>query len=274
MTSNRHTAYDALTSADYVEVDDRLGWVLGYPFALRALGVGGPGAPRVLLDYGCGPGKVAKRIARTYDIQVVAVDPSADMLAIASQRYDDPRITYRRLQDDGLTFVADGSVDAAMCCFVFVVLPSREQLRSIAAEIWRVLRPGGRFVVLEPNPDQVGVRFSTFRSGEPGVAYQDGDQRPARLMLTDGTWLELQDYFWSLRTYEEVLTEAGFIDVQIETPLLAGAYGLAESVDLEAWDYEIERVHPPLLLISGVRPEITTHETQSRASGAHPAMCR
>ena len=79
--------------------------------------------------------------------------------------------------------------------------------------------------------------------------------------MTDGAWLELQDYFWSLRTYEEVLIEAGFTDVQIETPLLADAYGLAESVDLETWDYETERVHPPLLLISGVRPEITTRET-------------
>lgn len=58
-------------------------------------------------------------------------------------------------------FLADGSIDAAMTCFVFVALPSREQLRAIAAEVWRVLRPGGRCVVLDPNPDQIGVQFST-----------------------------------------------------------------------------------------------------------------
>src|SRR3712207_1202371 len=97
---HRDTADDAPTSAGCVEVDDRVGWALGYPFALRALGVGGSDAPETLLDYGCGPGKVAERVARNYNLQVVAVDPSAEMLAIATQRYGHPRVTYHRVQQD------------------------------------------------------------------------------------------------------------------------------------------------------------------------------
>lgn len=255
MTPNRDTAYDAPTSASFVEVDDKLGWALGYPFALRALGVGGPEAPETLLDYGCGPGKVADRVARKYGIQVIAVDPSAEMLAIASQRYGHPRVTYRRVQDNRLEFLADRSVDAAMTCFVFVVLPSREQLRAIAAEVWRVLRPGGRFVILDPHPDQVGVQFSTLRSGEPGVTYQDGDPRLARLLLTNGEWLELSDYFWSARTYHEVLAEVGFTDLRTEAPLLADAHGLADPADLNAWDYDAERTQAPVILIHGCRSD-------------------
>ncbi len=137
MNPNGDTAYDAPTSASFAEVDSRLGWTLGYPFALQALGVGGPDSPKTLLDYGCGPGRVANRIARRYDVRIIAVDPSAEMLAIASQRYCHPRITYRQIQDNRLDFLADGSMDAAMSCFVFIVLPSREQLRAIAAEVWR-----------------------------------------------------------------------------------------------------------------------------------------
>lgn len=254
MDPNRNTAYDAPTSAGYVELDGKVEWALGYPFALRALGVGGPEAPETLLDYGCGPGKVADRVARRYDIRVVAVDPSAEMLAIASQRYGHPRITYHRVQGNRLEFLADSSVDAAMSCFVFVVLPSREQLRAIAAEAWRVLRPGGRFVVLDPHPDHVGVQFATFRSGEPGVTYQDGDPRRARLLLTNGEWLELSDCFWSSRTYQEVLAEVGFTDLRAEAPLLADAYGLADPADLDAWDYDAERTRAPFLLIHGCKP--------------------
>lgn len=253
MDSNRYTAYDALTSAGFVEVDDRPGWALGYPFALRALGVGGPDAPRTLLDYGCGPGKVAERVARSYGQRVVAVDPSADMLAIATQRHPHPLVTYHQVPENPPTLLADGSIDAAMTCFVFVVQPSRERLRAIAAEVWRVLRPGGRFAVLDPNPDQVGVQFSTLLSGEPGVTYREGDPRPARLLLTNGEWLELQDYFWSARTYEEILTEVGFTDLRTETPLLADAYGLADPADLNAWDYEVERSRPLCLLLCGCK---------------------
>ncbi len=254
MEPNRDTAYDASTSADYVEVDDRVGWAFGYPFALRALGVGGPDAPETLLDYGCGPGKVAQRIARQYGLRVVAVDPSAEMLAIARQRYPHPQVTYHQVPENPPTFLADESVDAAMTCFVFVVLPSREQLRAIVADVWRVLRPGAKFVVLDPHPDQVGVQFSSFRSGEPGVTYQEGDPRRARLLLTTGEWLELQDYFWSARTYEEILTEAGFTDLRTEAPSPADAPGLADPTDLDAWDYDAERRHPPFVLIHGCKP--------------------
>lgn len=256
MDDNWDTAYDAPTSADYVEVDDRVGWALGYPFALRALGVGGPDAPETLLDYGCGPGKVAERIVRRYGLRVIAVDASAEMLAIATQRHSHPGVTHHRLPEKLPTTLADESIDAAMICFVFVVLPSREQLRAIVAEVWRVLRPGGRFVVLDPHPNQVGRQFSSFRSGEPGVTYREGDPRRAHLLLTNGEWLELQDYFWSARTYEEILTEVGFTELRTEAPLLAEAYGLADPADLEAWDYEVERQHPPFLLLHGCKPGI------------------
>ncbi|MGH3897792.1 MAG: methyltransferase domain-containing protein [Pseudonocardiaceae bacterium] len=255
MNPNRDTAYDGPTSASFVETDNKLGWVLGYPFALRALGVNGPDAPETLLDYGCGPGRIANRIARSYGVRVVAVDPSPEMLEIASQRYRHPRITHHQVQENRLEFLADHSVDAAMACFVFVVLPSREQLRAIAAEMWRVLRPGGRFVVLDPHPDHVGVQFSTLRSGEPGLNYQDGDPRLARLLLTNGEWLELSDYFWSARTYQEILAEVGFTDLRAEAPLLAEAHGLADPADLNAWGYDAERTHAPFLLTHGVKPQ-------------------
>lgn len=255
MDPTRDTAYDAATSASFVEVDDKLGWTLGYPFALRALGAGGPDAPQTLLDYGCGPGKVAERVARSYGIRVIAVDPSAEMLAIATRRYCHPLVTYRQVQRNRLEFLADHSVDAAMSCFVFVVQPLREQLQAIAAEMWRVLRPGGRFVVLDPHPDHVGVQFSTVRSGEPGVTYQDGDPRPARILLTTGDWLELSDYFWSSRTYQDILIEAGFTDLQVAAPLLADAPGLADPADVNAGDYDAERTHAPLILVHGRRPD-------------------
>jgi len=142
-----------------------------------------------------------------------------------------------------------------MSCFVFVVLPSREQLRAIAAEVWRVLRPGGRFAVLDPHPDSVGIRFSTgLLRGKPEVAYRDGDPLVARLLMADGDWLELSDYFWSARTYHEVLAEVGFTALRVESPVLAEAYGLADPADLNAHDYDVERTRAPMMLMHGCRP--------------------
>ncbi|MBV8540810.1 MAG: class I SAM-dependent methyltransferase [Pseudonocardiales bacterium] len=253
MEPNTDTAYDASTSADFAEVDDRVGWVLGYPFALRALGVGGPDAPVTLLDYGCGPGKVAHRVARDHGLRVIAVDPSAEMLSIASRRHGHPRVVYHRVREHRLAFLADSSVDAAMACFVFLALPSLEQVRAIAAEVWRVLRPGGRFVILDPHSDHVGMQFSAFRSGEPGVSYQDGDPRVAHLLMTNGEWLELPDYFWSAHTYQEILAEVGFTDLRTDAPVLADAERPGPA-DPRTWDYDVEREHAPFMLVHGCRP--------------------
>ncbi len=87
------------------------------------------------------------------------------------------------------------------------------------------------------------------------MTYQDGDPRLARVLLTNGQWLELSDYFWSARTYHEVLAEVGFTDLRTEAPLLADAHGLVDSADLNAWDYDAERTQAPMILIHGCRPD-------------------
>lgn len=249
---NPDTAYDKKTAASFAAVDDRLGWVLGYPFALRALGVDDPAGPRTILDYGCGPGKVATRIAREHGLRVIAVDASTDMLALASQRYSHPLVSYHHVPDNKLPFLSDQSVDAAMACFVFLVLPAREQLQAITAEVYRVLRPGGRFTILDPHSDHVGMQFSSFRSGEPGVTYQDGDQRVAHLRMANGTWLQLTDYFWTAGTYRGVLAEAGFTDLRIEAPRIQDAAGIIDATELR--NYEVEQRFAPFMIIHGQRP--------------------
>lgn len=136
-------AYDA-----YDDLPERL---IGYPAVFHALGIGSC-AVRTVLDYGCGPGKVATRVVEASDARVVAVDLSPRMLEIARARRPHPRIDYRPTADGGLGFLADGSVDAAMACFVFVTAGEIADLHEIAAETHRVLRPGGRFAVLDANP--------------------------------------------------------------------------------------------------------------------------
>ena len=253
MDGNPGTAYDEKTSASFVAVDDRLGWILGYPFALRALGVGDPAGPLTLLDYGCGPGKVADRIAREHGLRVIAVDASTEMLALAGRRYNHPMVSYYHVPDNKLPFLSDRSVDAAMACFVFLVLPAREQLQAITDEVYRVLRPGGRFSILDPHSDHVGMQFSSFRSGEPGMVYRDGDRRVAHLRMTNGRWLHLTDYFWTAATYLDVLAQAGFTDLRIDAPRIGDAAGMVDSVELK--DYEVERRFAPFMIIHGRRPQ-------------------
>src|SRR5215831_11130828 len=50
-----------------------------------------------------------------------------------------------------LTAIASGSVDTVFASNVYEHFPSREDVARSFEEVYRVLRPGGRFLVLQPN---------------------------------------------------------------------------------------------------------------------------
>jgi ubiquinone/menaquinone biosynthesis C-methylase UbiE len=241
----------AAVAAGFEAYDDLPERVLGYPAVFAGLRLGDPEV-RTVLDYGCGPGKVAQRVAHRYDVDVVAVDIATRMVDIARATRSHPRIRYHLVERLPLPFLADGSVDAAMCCYVFINIGDLDQIRAVAAEVYRVLRAGGRFAVLDTNPDTVGVRFSTFVSGEAGRAYEPGQRRRVLLDLPAGNVLALVDHHWPRQTYLDVLAGAGFRDITTAEPML-GAGSPVPAGSLLDTDRPAEADRPPFLVTTGVK---------------------
>lgn len=141
-------------------------WLLGYPFVFRALSRRiGPGA--VLVDYGCGPGRVADRAARQLGVRVIGVDTSPEMLALA--RASATAVAEYHLVEDGrVTGLADGCADAAMCNHVLASLPTEDAVLDVFTEIRRLLRPDAPLVLLSTDPACNGTEYASLRVGEPG----------------------------------------------------------------------------------------------------------
>jgi len=228
--------------------DDLTERTIGYPFVFKALRLGGPEVHTVL-DYGCGPGKVAQRVVNGFGKRVVAVDGSPAMLEIATRRRADPRIDYQLVKDCKLSFLEDASIDTAMSCYVFINIASIDVISSIVREVYRVLRPGGRYAILDTNPDTTGVEFTTFRSGDPDRRYTRGEQRRVLLRQPDGGDMTLLDYHWPKEVYRQILTEAGFGTVTMHEPLLTDLPGEDDSSQGRRWTKE--RVQPPFLVVVG-----------------------
>ena len=95
------------------------------------------------LEIGCGSGILALELAQYYD-NVVAVDLSAKMLAIASQKRSAPNIEY--IQMDASQLALDRQFDLIVSAATFHQLPN---LAAALSELKKLLKPQGKIVFLD-----------------------------------------------------------------------------------------------------------------------------
>lgn len=225
-------------------------WLLGYPFVFWVL-ARGIGAGDVLVDYGCGPGKVADHAARSLGARVLGVDTSPEMLALA--RTPPTAVAEFHLVENGrVTGLADGCADAAMCNHVLASLPTEEAVLAVFTEIRRLLRPGAPFVLLATDPACNGREYASLRIGEPGTVYAPGQEITVRLRRTDGTWQQMRNHAWPAATYPPLLERAGFRDVVQHHPSVEEAASVADPELVRSRPWTAERERPPLVITTAL----------------------
>jgi arsenite methyltransferase len=109
-----------------------------------------PNAGTQLIELGCGPGFYSCRLAERFsDMSVTGVDRSESQLRWARERAGELGLTncrFRRINALELSY-ADAEFDIVLASRLFTILP--EQNRAVA-EMYRVLKPGGRCFIAEP----------------------------------------------------------------------------------------------------------------------------
>jgi arsenite methyltransferase len=144
-----------------------------------------------VLDIGCGPGYLASEIAELVGPEgfVQGVDPSPSMLELAAKR----ALPHMELTEGGaLSLPAeDESFDAAVSTQVYEYV---EDMPAALAEARRVLRPGGRLLVLDTDWDSI-----VWRSSD--------DQRMERVLRA---WEEHLAHPRLPRVLPELLASGGF----------------------------------------------------------------
>ncbi len=119
--------------ADYLI--DLIGETLGDPSRLA------------LIDIGCGIGNYHKLLADKVG-SIAGVDVSTKCLAVARER--NPSVDYQHYDGAALPF-ANARFDVAFAVCVYHHVPANEQPK-LTADVKRVLKPGGLFVIFEHNP--------------------------------------------------------------------------------------------------------------------------
>ena len=180
-------------------------------------------SPRLVVDVCTGTGDLALAVlARSADVRVIGCDFCRPMLERAREKFARRRLTGRTalIEADALALpLADGVADAATCAFG---LRNTDSPARCLAEMVRVVRPGGRVVVLEfHSPRGLGPL------GRPFALYF------RRILPRLGAWIsggghggyaylvESIEAFGPPEKTAERLRDAGLADVTVE-PLTGG----------------------------------------------------
>ncbi len=174
------------------------------------------------LDVACGTGVLAAALSRAGAAKVVGLDFVPEMLAVARRKFADEPIEWVEGDATALPF-DDGSFDVVSIGFGLRNIPAAERALS---EFRRVLRPGGRLVVLEFAPPRGAIlsrlskwfiRFAIpllgrIVTGDRGGAYN----YLAASVATYTTFAQVRD----------AMTAAGFADVRTVGRMAMGAVGV------------------------------------------------
>lgn len=169
-----------------------------------------------VLDLGCGEGYCARRLRERGAAEVIGIDISEKMIAMAraGEQAEPLGIVYQIGTATDLSQFSNSSFDLVLAMFLFNYL-NIEQTQQAMREVFRLLKLGGQFVFAVPHP-----AFPFFRKvQEPPFYFDVGDYSytsgrnikfPGKIWRRDGGALDVQFCHKTVSDYFEALHIAGF----------------------------------------------------------------
>lgn len=177
-----------------------------------------PPAGEKVIELGCGPGFYSCGLAERFcDLTVLGIDRSPSQLEWARAKARATKLPNCHFQNDNVLELShnDNSFDVLIASRLFTVLPNR---RRAVAEIFRVLRSGGRCFIAEPRYSfwasiplftmWLLAGLTRFRNGyrEPSKARVFASREMDHIFATQ-PWRQLKT--WREGRYQYALCEKG-----------------------------------------------------------------
>ena len=154
----------------------------------RTLAIVNPARGERVVDVGCGPGLLAMELAAAVGEKgrVIGIDSSSAMIGLAKKRCGSlPNVELR--EGDATNLALDDAYADVVCCTqVLLYVPDHEKA---IAEMYRVLKPGGRVVVMETDWRSAVLHSSDEDLTEQIIAAWDKAVPSARLPARLGSLL-------------------------------------------------------------------------------------
>ncbi len=178
---------------------------------------------KTVLDFGCGAGRTAKLLLSMGAEKVIGVDHNQSMINQAN-KIESSQLQFIQISHN--IPLKQSSIDDALAAHVFVEVGLKDEMKQICSEIFRVLKKGGKFIIITNNSKAIGCDYISY--GYPkNNNLRSGDKIPCTIKKGKDSFV-IDDYFWFEDDYKNVLEEVGF-KVSMTFPLVEGVEWLEES---------------------------------------------
>ena len=193
----------------------------------------GPVAGLDVIDLACGEGHFTRLLKQRGVSSILGADVSEGMinLALAEEQRCPLDIEYR--VEDVCNLDAEGEYDLAFAGWLLNYAKDAQQLWQMTQSVARSLKPGGKFVTINTNPDDPISNFQMWKShgftkhtsikestitGQAGSDIPEGTPVVWRLALPQGKQIDITNYHLSKQTVTNTLLKSGFRQVNWHRP--------------------------------------------------------
>jgi len=212
------------------------------------------GSPQGLdvLDFGCGEGYFSRLMKKMGAAKVKGFDISDGMIQLAREAEESDPLGIDYEIADASALSDFGEFDLVVAKFVLHYAENYGNLMTMAANAYRAVKPGGRFLALVPAyeryvPEDGRYDFTVNPGSGPFI---NGMSVEVVLYANGEEACSFTTSFWRLATFRRALVEAGFRDVQ-ELPMKVSEEGMNKLGGDFWWEFVEGR---PFALFQGLKP--------------------
>ncbi|MDS3860423.1 class I SAM-dependent methyltransferase [Thermosynechococcaceae cyanobacterium BACA0444] len=170
-----------------------------------------------ILDLACGEGVYSRYFKQQGAAQVVGVDISPEMIALARAAEIQNPFGVEYLVADVTELGKIGEFDLVVSSYLVNHAPDRPTLLKMLQAIARNLHPQGRTINITNNLGQAPETFNICApygfTKTAQLPLTEGTPLEVGFILPDGTEFKVIDFYLSPRTYEQTFLQAGFAPI-------------------------------------------------------------
>lgn len=169
-----------------------------------------------VLDLACGEGFYTRQIKHRGAADVVGVDISEGMIRLAKEAEERNPIGLTYQCEDALALNLDRKFDLICASYLLNYARNANELRQMSRIISSHLKPGGRFITINSNPDYRGAVAVMFPYGftRENDSYSEGAAITYRFYQSDASYIAVTNYHLEKVTHEAALRSAGLSQIQ------------------------------------------------------------